>query len=116
LTGISPAVRLLRTGVTEIANVEGKVVRAQAAGQSHPRRMVEMYVHPCHDMALEVVLDVRQISREIPHMVVIDERDRADRFLVFTPLLSDVVVSDEVPQGFRPVGVLPASNVSIEIV
>ena len=49
-------------------------------------------------------------------MVVIDERDRAKCFLIFTSFLSDEVVTDEVPQGFGPVSVLPTLNVSIEIV
>jgi hypothetical protein len=67
-------------------------------------------------MALKIVLDVGQFPGEIADMVVVDERDRPDRFLVLIPFLADEVVTDEVSQGLRPVGVLPALNVSIKFV
>jgi len=78
--------------------------------------MVEMHVHPRHDMALEIVLNVGQFSGEIADMMVVNERDRSDRFLVLIPFLADEVVTNEVSQGLRPVGVLPALNVPVKIV
>jgi len=78
--------------------------------------MVEMHVHPRHNMALKIVLNVGQFPGEVADMMVVDERDRPDRFLVLIPFLADEVVTDEVSQGLRPVGVLPALNVTIKIV
>lgn len=73
--------------------------------------VVEMHVHAGHDVPLEVVLDMRELPREVTHMMVVDERDRRDRFLVLVPFLTDKIVADQVAQRFGSVGVLPALDI-----
>jgi hypothetical protein len=73
-------------------------------------------MHPGHDVTLKIVLDMSQFSRQIAHMMVVDKRDRPNRFLVVVPLLPDQVVTNQIPQGLRAVRILALLDVQIEII
>ena len=64
--------------------------------------VIEMDMHACHDVTLEVVLDVGELPGEIPHMMVVDERDRRDRFTVriVAPFLTHKLTADEIAKRF----------------
>lgn len=61
-------------------------------------------MHPGHDVALKIVLEVRKFSGEIPHVVIVDERDGSHRVAVFAadPFLRDQLFSDQVTKRLRP--------------
>ena len=65
--------------------------------------MIEMHVHTRHDMSLEVVLDVDELPGEVPHMMVVDERDRRHRLTVrlTTPCLTHELITDEIAKRLR---------------
>ena len=44
--------------------------------------MVEMDMHARENLPMIVMLNVGQLSRQIAHMMVVDEGDRADRLPV----------------------------------
>src|SRR4029077_15654407 len=78
--------------------------------------MVEMDMHTGHNVALKVVLDMRQFSRQVTDMAVVHKGYGPDRLFVVIPLLSDQVVTDQVPQRLRAVGILAPLDVQIEII
>ena len=78
--------------------------------------MVEMDVHARHDVTLEVMLYMSQFSCQVAHVMVIDKRNRADRFFVVTPLLSNQVVPDQISQCFRSIRILALLDVLIKII
>ena len=61
-----------------------------------------MDVHPRHDVPLEVMLDVRELSREIAHMMVVHEGDRRDRVTVrvIAPFLAHQLITNEIAERF----------------
>lgn len=80
--------------------------------------MIEMHVHTRHDMSLEVVLDVGELPGEVPHMMVVDERDRRHRLTVrlTTPFLIHELITDEIAKRFRTCEVFPTPDDLIEVV
>lgn len=80
--------------------------------------VVEVHMHPRHDMTLEVVLDVGELPAEVPHMMVVDERDRRKRFTVriAAPFLTHELTADEIPKRFRTRGIFPTPDDPIEVV
>src|SRR5215472_10178460 len=74
-----------------------------------------MHMHARQNQSLKTVLNVRQLLGEIPHMMVIDERNGANRLLVLDPFLADEIVSNQIPQGFRAVRVLPACDEAVKV-
>jgi hypothetical protein len=75
-----------------------------------------MHVHARKNVSLKIVLDLGKPSREIPHVMVVDEGNRPDSLLVLVPLLPDQVIADQVAECFRPVGILAPLDVMIESV
>ena len=61
--------------------------------------MVQVHMHPGHDVALKLMLNVGQLSGEIRHVVVIDEGNRRHRVLILVPLLTNQAVTNEVANG-----------------
>ena len=78
--------------------------------------MVEVDVHARHDVTLEVMLYMSQFSCQVAHMMVIDKRDRPDRFFVIAPLLPNQVVPDQISQCLRSIRILAFLDVPIEII
>src|SRR5215469_824946 len=74
-----------------------------------------MHMHARQNQSLKTVLNMREFLGEIPHMMVIDERNGADRFLVLDPFLADEIVPNQIPQGFRAVRVLPACDEAVKL-
>lgn len=68
--------------------------------------VIEMYMHPGQNVALPTMLNMGQLSGEITHMMVVDERDGPDSFFVLVPFLTDEVVAYEITQRFRSIGIL----------
>lgn len=77
--------------------------------------MVEMDMHPRHDVPLEIVLNVGEFPRQIRHMVIVDKRNRGHRLFVLVPLLPDQIVPDQVTDRFGAVGILAPLDQAIEI-
>jgi hypothetical protein len=48
-------------------------------------------------------------------MVIIDERDGADRRFVLIPFLSDQIVSDQIAKGLRSVRISSPLDVAVEL-
>jgi hypothetical protein len=71
-------------------------------------------MHPRHDVALEIVLYMDELSGEITHMVVVDEGNSPDSFFVLIPFLPNEVVANQVTQGFRPIGIFAPLDVMVE--
>jgi EAL domain-containing protein (putative c-di-GMP-specific phosphodiesterase class I) len=67
-------------------------------------------------VALKVVLDMSQFSRQVAHMMVIHKRDRPDGFLVLIPFLPDQIIPDQIPQRLRAIRILALRDVQIEII
>ncbi|MCC2640856.1 MAG: hypothetical protein K0S45_1269, partial [Nitrospira sp.] len=65
--------------------------------------------------ALKVVLDVGEFAREVPYVMIVDEGNRRDRFLVPVPLLPDEIVSNQVSNGLRSIGIFTPLDQPIEI-
>ena len=64
--------------------------------------MIEMHMHARHDVTLEVVLDVGELPGEIPHMMVVHEGDRRNRFpiRIAAPFLANELIADEIAKRF----------------
>ena len=77
--------------------------------------MIQMYMHPGHNMALKVMLDMREFSGQIRNVMIIDERDRPDGVLILIPLLADQIVTDEIPERLRACRVFSTSNDVVEV-
>jgi hypothetical protein len=77
--------------------------------------VVEMHMHPGHDVSLKIVLDMGQLSRQPRHMMVVHERDRGDGLLILVPLLSDQIVPNQIANRFRAIGVVTPFDQTIEI-
>jgi hypothetical protein len=77
--------------------------------------VIKMHVHAGEYMPLKVMLDVRELLREIAYMVIVHEGDRADRLTIIAPLLADEHISDHVAEGFRSIRVPPTFDVPIEL-
>lgn len=80
--------------------------------------MVEMHVHSRQNIPLKVMLDLRELSGEIPHMMVVDKRDRRHGFMIVvtTPFLAHQLVADEITERFGTRRVFSASDDPVEIV
>jgi hypothetical protein len=67
---------------------------------------------------LEVVLDMRQFSGEIAHVMVVDEGDCRDRITICiaAPFLGDELIADEIAQCFRTRGILSPPDDIVEII
>lgn len=78
--------------------------------------MVQMDVHAREDELLKLMLDIGELSGEIANVVIVHEGDGSNCFLIFIPLLTDQIVSDEIPQGLRPVRIFLPRDVAIEII
>src|SRR5215470_1520690 len=80
--------------------------------------VIQMNMHARHDVALEVVLDVGKLPGKIPHMVVVHERNRCNRFPVgiLTPFLRDKFIANQIAKRFRARSVFAAPNDLIEVV
>src|SRR6185437_12501064 len=78
--------------------------------------MIEMHMHARQNLLMVVVLNICQFTGQVPHMMVIYERDRADRFFILIPLLADQVIADEIAQRFRSVGVFPPFDMAVECI
>ena len=65
---------------------------------------------------LKPMLDIGKLSGEIANVVIVHKGDGPNCFLIFIPLLTDQIVSDEIPQGLRPVRILLPRDVAIEII
>ena len=78
--------------------------------------MIEMHMHAGENPAVVVMLNIRQLTRQIPHMMVVHERDGAHRFFILVPFLSDQVIPDEVAQRLRSIGVVPSFDMTIECI
>ena len=63
-----------------------------------------------------VMLNVRQLACQVSYVMVVNKRDRTDRFFVLIPFLTDEVVANEITQRFRTIGVVSPFNMLIEIV
>jgi hypothetical protein len=77
--------------------------------------MVEMDVHPGHDMTWKIVLDASQFSRQIRHVVIVHEGNRGHGFLVFVPFLPDETIPNQIAYRLRPVRIFPPLYQTIEI-
>ena len=80
--------------------------------------VIEMHVHPGHDMALKIVLDVREFSGEIPHVMIVDERDRCDRLAIrFTaPFLTDQLITYKIAKRLGPRRILAPLDDLVKVV
>jgi hypothetical protein len=80
--------------------------------------VVEMDMHARQDVPLKVMLDMRQFSCQISHMMIVDEGNRRDRITIriAAPFLAYQLIADEIAQRFRTGGILPTSNDVVEIV
>jgi hypothetical protein len=80
--------------------------------------VVEMDVHPRHDVSLKIVLDVRELPGEIAHMMIVDERDRRHRFpvCIAAPFLAHQLIADEIAERFGPRRVFPLSDDFVELI
>ena len=76
--------------------------------------MIEMHMHPGENLPMIVVLNVGQLPRQISHMVVVHEGDRADGLFILIPLLPDKIVADQVAKRFRSLRVSAPFYVAIE--
>src|SRR5512143_2411800 len=84
LAGIFSPGRLVRTGITEIADIEGEIVGADTAGQSHPRHRLQLQFH------------VRGV-RGFLHCVLQDGAGRCTLRLRSKADIGDAVVADLKP-------------------
>jgi hypothetical protein len=73
-------------------------------------------MHAGQDQAVKTVLEIGELFGQRVDMMVIDERDRADRLLVGVPLLVDEIVPDEVAQRLGAVRVLLPRDQLVEVV
>ena len=80
--------------------------------------VIEVDVHPCQDMALEIMLDMSELPREIAHVMVVHERNGCDGLLVGLsgPFLADELIADEIAERFRSRGILTTPDNLIEVV
>ena len=80
--------------------------------------VIKMDVHAGHDVALEVMLNVRKLPGEIADVVVVDERDRSDGITlrITTPFLTHQLVPNEVAQRFGPRRIFPPPDDVIEVI
>src|SRR5688572_26473918 len=78
--------------------------------------MIEMHMHPSHNVSLEIVLDMNELPGEIAHMMVVHERDRRNRLMRLTARrLIHELISDQITERLRTRGVSPAPDEPIEI-
>jgi len=78
--------------------------------------MIQMYMHPRQNMALKVMLDMREFSGEVRNMMVVHKGDRPDHFLILIPLLPDQIVTDEIPERLRTRRIFPSAYDLIEFI
>ncbi len=62
--------------------------------------MVEVHMHSSENPPLVVMLDLCQFSCQVSHMMVVNEGNGPDRFLVLIPLMPDQIVSNQIAEGF----------------
>ena len=77
--------------------------RSLAPNHEHLQAMVvvQMEVHARHNVAMEVVLDMGQLFRQITHLMVVDKRDGADRLFVLIPFLPDERIANKIAKRFE---------------
>jgi hypothetical protein len=66
------------------------------------------------DHLLEIVLGIRHPGKDVPLVMIVDERDGAGHVAALPPFPLDQFPADQVPQGLRAVGVLPFPDQGIE--
>ena len=71
-------------------------------------------MHTRHDAALEFVLNMGELARQIAHVVIVDEGDRTDGLFILIPLLPDKIVAYQVAKRFRSIRVFAPLDVVIE--
>jgi hypothetical protein len=59
---------------------------------------------------------MRQAIGQIVNVMIVDDRNRADRLAIVAPFARDERVSDEIANGFGAVRVVLVGNVPIEVV
>ena len=72
--------------------------------------LVEMHVRRGQDRRVLVVLQLDQLLRQAANVMVEDQRDGADHFLVPVPLLLDQLASDQIADELGAVGVAALSE------
>lgn len=78
--------------------------------------MIEVHMHASHDVSLEVVLNMSELSGEITHMVVVHEGDRRNRLMrVAARRLVHELIADQITERLGTRRVFPASDKAIEI-
>ncbi len=78
--------------------------------------MIQMHMHAGQDDPLESMLNVGQLIRQIPNVVIIDKGNAADCLLILIPLLPDQIVAYEIPQCLRSIRILLPRNVPVEVI
>lgn len=54
---------------------------------------------------MAVMLDIRQLTRQVTNMMVIDKRDRSHGFFVLVPFLTHQVVANQITESLGPIRV-----------
>src|SRR6478609_416709 len=67
-----------------------------------------------YDAVAEVVLDLREALRELPHVVVVDERHGGHDAAAGLPRVTIDLATREIPQGLRPVRIAAPLDEAIE--
>lgn len=80
--------------------------------------VIEMHVHPGHDMALEIVLDVGEFSREISNVMIVDVGDRRERLAIriTAPFLTDQLITYKIAKRLGPRRILSPLDDLVKVV
>ena len=76
--------------------------------------MVQVHMHPGHDVPLKVMLNMDELSGEIRHMMIVDKRNRRHRVLILVPFLTDQAVPNQVANGLGTIGIRTPFDQTIE--
>lgn len=79
--------------------------------------MIEMHVHAGHDMALKLVLDMRELPGEIAYMMVVNEGDRRHHLTtgIAAPFLTHQLIANQIAKRFRPRRIFAATDDVVEL-
>lgn len=78
--------------------------------------MIEMNVKCGEHVVKGFVLKIGELLAELPDVVIVDERYRADDLRIRTlPLALHEFVPNQIPEGFRTIGVAALRNVLVEL-
>ncbi len=80
----------------------------------HAPVVVEVYVHGCDDRAIELMLHVVEFARQVGDVVIVNDGDGANGFLVMRPFLFDQGLSDQVSDRLGTVGVGVVPDIPVE--